>query len=229
MRTLPSAHDRLDPIAVPLDLEQPVRVAERLRGERRQHRLDVRRHRRLDGAGQVDLGGRRRRLPIHSASRSALTSSLVRPVLTLCGMVLGVPAGHRGLVALVDEQPLIAAVVLLEGSRARVVALALPAARPHDREAALQLLAVEAELQLAGLDRRGGVERGRLGLPGAPVPDDDVAGAVLPGPGSRPRSRSTRSGGPRRGWPSAAGPGSRVGPRGTAHETRTPSTSSRKS
>ena len=40
---------------------------------------------------------------------------------------------------------------------------------------------MEPELELAVLDRLAPVERRRLGLPGAPVPDDDVAGAVLLG------------------------------------------------
>src|SRR4029450_2329732 len=54
-----------------------------------------------------------------------------------------------------------------------------PPARPNDREAAADLLALERELQLAVLDRLAAVWRLRLGLPRAPVPDDDVAAAVL--------------------------------------------------
>ena len=40
---------------------------------------------------------------------------------------------------------------------------------------------MELELELAVGDRGRGVDRRRLRLPGAPVPDDDVAGAVLLG------------------------------------------------
>ena len=54
------ADDGLHAVPVPLDLEQPVLVTERLRGQGREHRLDVARHRSLAGAGQVDLRGRGR-------------------------------------------------------------------------------------------------------------------------------------------------------------------------
>ena len=54
--------DGLDPEPVPLDLEQPVVVVERLGRERRQHRLDVLGQRRGLGPGEVDLGRRGRRL-----------------------------------------------------------------------------------------------------------------------------------------------------------------------
>ena len=79
------------------------------------------------------------------------------------------------LVALVDEQPLLA-LVLLEG--ADRLGAGTPA-RPDDREPALHLLAVDAELQLAVVDRLLRIERGRLRLPRPPVPDDDVARPVL--------------------------------------------------
>ncbi len=93
-------------------------------------------------------------------------------------MVLGVPAGLEEFVALLDEQPLIALVVL-EGAGGRVVALSPAAASPDDREAAVDLLAVEDELELPVLDGAERVESGRLRLPRAPVPDDHVPGAVL--------------------------------------------------
>ena len=92
-------------------------------------------------------------------------------------MVLAVPAGLGVLVALVDEQPLLA-LVLLEGALGRGAGTA---ARPDDREATLELLAMEHELELAVLDRLHPGQRRRLGLPGPPVPDDHVAGAVLLG------------------------------------------------
>jgi len=52
-------------------------------------------------------------------------------------------------------------------------------ARPDDREAALELLSLEAELELTVGDAPPPVGSLRLGLPGAPVPDDDVTGTVL--------------------------------------------------
>ncbi len=121
--------DRLDPVAVPLDLEQPVRIVERAVGQRGQHRLEEGR-RPLGGLGrrQVDLGlgGRRLADPVRVAVGLDL---VVRPAgLDARRVVLGVPAVDRRLVALVDEQPLLA-LVGLEGAGPR------PASRgAHDRE-----------------------------------------------------------------------------------------------
>ena len=170
--------DRLDPVAVPLDLEQPLRVAERLGGQGREHRLDPLGQRRLHRAGQVDLGRRGRRLADPDRVAVGLDVVVGAAGLDALRVVLGVPALLRIGAALVDEQPLVALVVL-EGAGRRVVALAPAAARPDDREPAGDLLAVQLELQLAGRDGGRGVEGRRLRLPGAPVPDDDVARAVL--------------------------------------------------
>ena len=164
--------DRFDAEAVPLDLEQPVLVVESLVRERGEHRLDLLGERRRLRSGEVDLrrgGGR-----LADPDRVAVLLDLVVGATGLDALreVLGVPARLRVRVRLVDEQPLVA-VVALEGSTA-----ATPA-RPDDREAALQLLAVEGELQFAVGDGLAAVQGGRLGLPGAPVPDDHVAGAVL--------------------------------------------------
>ena len=78
--------DRLDAEAVPLDLEQPVGVAERL--ARRASPASAR----CSAASAPSTAPARSisaaaagASPFQSASRSALTSSLVRPVLTLCG------------------------------------------------------------------------------------------------------------------------------------------------
>jgi hypothetical protein len=79
-------------------------------------------------------------------------------------MVLGVPALGSGLVTLVDEEPVVG----------RVVASACL----DQREAPAQLRAVQRELQLTLLHGPAGVV-GLLRLERAPVPDDDVAGAVL--------------------------------------------------
>jgi hypothetical protein len=77
--------DRLDAVAVPLDLEEPVVVAEGPVAEGRGHRLDEGRQLCVLRRAEVDLGDRRGAWLIQIASRSALTSSFVRPVLTLCG------------------------------------------------------------------------------------------------------------------------------------------------
>ena len=142
--------------------------------EGREHRLDLARQRRGLGTGEVDLGDGRRRLA--DPDRVAVLLDLVVRAAGLDALrvVFGIPARRGGLVVLVDEQPLVA-VIALEGP-------ARPApAGPHDREAALELLAVETELELAVLDALAPVECRGLGLPGAPVPDDDVARAVLLG------------------------------------------------
>ncbi len=78
--------DRLDAVAVPLDLEQPVRVAERpwspgSRASARSTAASARSTAPVRSISAAAAGA----WPIHRASRSALTSSLVRPVLTLCG------------------------------------------------------------------------------------------------------------------------------------------------
>ena len=117
-------------------------------------------------------------LPIQIASRSALTSSFVRPVFTLCGMVLGVPAVDRCVVALVDEQPLLAAVLVVasrppRGPRAPRPLVRTIVNRPRSFSPA------SVNLSSPSSTAAPAVGRLRLGGPGAPVPDDDVAAAVL--------------------------------------------------
>src|SRR4051812_24969602 len=82
-------------------------------------------------------------------------------------MVLRVPAVDRVLVALVQQQPFVLSVAAGAGA--------------DQHETAAQLLAVHVEMQLAG-GQRGGRIVGVRRLPGAVVPDDDVAAAVLAGP-----------------------------------------------
>jgi hypothetical protein len=80
-------------------------------------------------------------------------------------MLLGIPAGLGGVVPLVQQQPVVLAVGLVA---------------PDEDEAALQLLAVEVEVQVAlfeGLGRVGVTGR----PPGPPVPHDHVAFAVALG------------------------------------------------
>ena len=97
-------------------------------------------------------------------------------------VILGVPASDGVSILLVDEEPLLALVVL-EGTPAGVIGaapcIAAAAARAHDREATTDLLAIEAELQLSVANRRGGVGRFGLRLERAPIPHDDVARTVL--------------------------------------------------
>ena len=108
------------------------------------------------------------------ASRSALTSSFVRPVLTLCGWSSASQPGDGGLVALVDEQPLVA-VVVLEGRRA-----SRAARRPLVRTIVnrpLQLLAVEAELELALVDA---LRPSSVGASGSQVPQSQTITSPAP-------------------------------------------------
>ncbi len=166
--------DRLDAVAVPLDLEQPVVVVERAVGQCREHRLDeARLAGRGLGLGEVDLGDGCGLLadPVGVAGGLDL---VVRPAgLDARRVVLGVPAVDRRLVALLDQQPLLGLVVL-EGPLA-----GLAPTRLDDGVAAAELRALQAELQLAVGDRLPRVRGLGLGLPGPPVPDDHVAGAVL--------------------------------------------------
>src|SRR5439155_7529250 len=156
---------------VPLDFEQPVRVIEWRGRQRGGHGFDELGQLRAGGLRQVDLGlcGRGAALP----QRRPLALDLVVGPPGLDGLweVLGVPAADRGFVALVDEEPGLAV-------------LSFPRPGANDREAALQLLPVEPELQLAFLDRLRRVRRFGVRLPGAPVPHDHVAGAVF-APGNR--------------------------------------------
>ena len=80
-------------------------------------------------------------------------------------MVLGVPPLHRVLVALVEQHPLLTGAL---------------GAAADEREVAVQLLAEQVEVQVAGLDGRDRVV-GVGQLPRAPVPHDHVPAAVLAG------------------------------------------------
>ncbi|GAA1525351.1 hypothetical protein GCM10009827_047570 [Dactylosporangium maewongense] len=85
-------------------------------------------------------------------------------------MVLRVPAVDRVLVALVQQQPVVLAVLLPP--------------RPDQDERPAQLLAVQPRVQLAGGHRGGGV-RVLVRLPRPGVPHDDVA-ATVPAGGDDP-------------------------------------------
>ena len=75
------------------------------------------------------------------AGGAAFTSSLVRPLFTDVRVILGIPAGDRVLVVLVQQQPLLLARPALLAARTRTK-------RPRE------LLAVQVEVELAGLDGR---------------------------------------------------------------------------
>src|SRR5439155_9512287 len=132
--------DRLDPVTVPLDFEQPVRVIEWRGRERGGHGFDELGQLRAGGLRQVDLGLCGRGATPPQPRPLALDPVLGPPGLDGLWEVLGVPAADRGFVALVDEEPGLAV-------------LSFPRPGANDREAALQLLPVEPELQLAFLDR----------------------------------------------------------------------------
>ena len=181
--------------------------------------------RRRRRAGQVDLGGRGGRLADPDRVAVGLDLVVGPAGLDALRVVLGVPAR---LTAASSFLWISSHCSPSSSSNAVVGARARPAAGADDREPALHLLAVEAELELAVADGLAAVERRRLGLPGAPVPDDDVAGAVLLG-GMTP-SKSKYSIGWSSTWTAMRRIlGSRVGPLGTAQLTRTPSISRRKS
>ena len=79
------------------------------------------------------------------------------------GVVLGVPAGDGVVVVLVQQEP-----------------VPVASAAVDEDEATGQLLAAQVDVEIAGVD--GGLRVVALGEgPGAPVPDDDVAAAVLTG------------------------------------------------
>jgi hypothetical protein len=95
--------DGLDPEPVPFDLEEPVVVIERLRGERREHRLDLGGERGRLGALQIDLRRRCRRLA--DPDRVAVRLDLVVGAtgLDALGEVLGIPARPGEFVGLVEQ------------------------------------------------------------------------------------------------------------------------------
>src|SRR4051794_36306702 len=98
---------------------------------------------------------------VSSATQELLQRAAARDGLRALGDDLR--AGARGVVAALDQQPL----------RLRTGAGAL------QREAAVELLAVQHEDGMAALERRGPRDAAAL-LVGAAVPDDHAAEAALP-------------------------------------------------
>ena len=108
---------------------------------------------------------------IHTASRFSLTSSFVRPVLTERGWSSGSQPGTASSSRFLISNHCSPSSSSKAAPRRR--------RRADDRKTPAQLLAVQAELQLAVVD--GLLRVGCLGIgrERAPVPDDDVAAAVL--------------------------------------------------
>ena len=134
-----------------------------------------------DGAGQVDLRRGGRCLADPDGVAVGLDVVVGAAGLDALRMVLGVPALDR------DVGPRLGMSSHCSpwsSSKARAAGSSPLRLRPLVRTIVnrpFELLAVELELELAVRDRGRGVGRRRLRLPGAPVPDDDVAGAVLLG------------------------------------------------
>ena len=195
---------RDDAVAVELDLVDPAGVARRLGDERRELRAEGLGQLRLDRARRQRerLGRSRACWPTAAPARLALPLRGLRGDVALFAAASSSSARARRIVArrflrrrgrLVGDRPAREhalrlgvddavlgrrprRVVLLLDQQPRLLALAGAAVHAHQRPAAVQLLAVEAELELAGA-----VAGARVAdrLPGAVVPDDHLARAVL--------------------------------------------------
>ena len=142
-------------------------------------------------------------------------------------VVLGVPALDRVVVALVDEQPLVALVVL-EGAGRRVVALCR---RPLVRTIVKRPLSFWPWSSNLSSPSATALRGSRVGASGSQVPQSQTMTSPAPYclAGMTP-SKSKYSIGWSSTWTAMRRiAGSRVGPFGTAQETSTPSISSRKS
>ncbi len=172
-------------VAVELDLVQPVLAPRRLGDERRQLRLEARRKRasprtldalRVGRAGLIRVGR-------PGAASRLLAVTGPHPV-GACGDLLHGTAGQGAVGRPRRDRRLLAAarlvVALLEEQPVVLVLLVRPALDTDEHPAAAQLLALQAELELAlaiGPLRIGGALP--VGIPAAPVPDHDRAAAVL--------------------------------------------------
>ena len=119
------------------------------------------------GSGHVHLGLGGRSVAVPEGVRRPGDVVVGAPRLDRLRVLLRIPTGHGVLVVLVDEQPLL-------------LAPPLPLRGPHEHEAPGELLALDVEVQIALRDGLGGIDPG-FGAPPSPVPDDDVATAVLAG------------------------------------------------
>ena len=160
----------------------------------------------------VLAGGRSDR---HSRSGSAFTSRWYGRSAPSGDGPRGPSPATASLVVLVQQQPLVPAGVLgpVRTSTKRPAELLAVACRGAARRRRRRLAGSSVAVQAPRCrGPRRSRHRRRTGRAGSP-----------------PRSRGTRSDGPRRGPRPAASPGSRVGPFGTAQLTSTPPISSRKS
>ena len=165
-RSIPNPRQGAD--AVPLNLEEPARIGERMLGERRQHWLDARRHRAFARALQLDGADLAR-----TALRRRLLGNLLDapPCQNRAVVLINIPLRIFGGVFVFDEQPLVAFFAALQLDQ---------------DEAAAQLLSIQAEFNLASLQLQQRVEARRLGLTGivfhdkrSAVPDHDASRAVV--------------------------------------------------
>ena len=157
--------DGLDAVAVELHLEEPVRVVERLVRRRGLHRLDEVGQWRLARAGQVDVRLLCRRVAVPDGVAAGFDLVVGAAGLDRVRMRRRRPtSGSASSSFLWMSSQLSSA-----DWKPRVLTM---------REAALELLAVEAELELALADGLARIVR-LLRLERAPVPDDHVAAAVL--------------------------------------------------
>ncbi len=180
----PRLDARLQAVAVELDLVQPARAGRRGGGERRQRGRNeigqLRLARALDGGRIGRLG---LRLFLYGlglrAGGFADAAGLRRPAGRFSGDVLDVASGlhrfrsflekivlvfrHGEFVVAFDQQPVLALLARL-------------AVHAHEMPAAVQLLPVELEFEMAlGIGLAGVAERG----PRAAIPDDDGAAAIF--------------------------------------------------
>ena len=185
-RDAATGDDRLDPVAVPLGLEEPILAIEWSASRRRQHRLDERRLGGAAGAGRIERRERRRRGALHVCRQSG-PNLVARPAGPDRRRVrLRVPPSDRLRARLGDQEPGAAfvdgagGVATCAHTRPALAGgtLRVPPGRAHEGEATGQLLATKSELELARPDRLAGIP-GELRLERAPVPAHGIPGAIL--------------------------------------------------
>ncbi len=170
---LPCRNDRLDPVAVPLRLEEPVVAVERRAPRCRQHRLEERRLGAGSRASGIERGQGRRRRAVGARRDGWRPPRRSFDRLDRRGKSLRIPAGNCLRAGLRDEEP--GGTLVVDAGHATAPAAV---AGPDQREPPGQLLPAQPELQLARPDGLAGVP-GQLRLEGAPVPADRIASAVL--------------------------------------------------
>ena len=168
-------------IAVVLDLVHPFVAAGRVVDERGELGLQPFGRSRLARSGDLGEIARGRLPPAHRARAHVLGDRLVRMphAIGVGGDLLDAAARHDAVREIVDHGGVVArsrVLVVLLDEQPALVAAVLAAAASHERPAAVQLRAVEVELELA---LAVALDRILLGNPGAAVPQEDGARAVL--------------------------------------------------